>query len=196
MATLVGIDLGGRTTGRTAVSVLKGGQLSVYGTAEVHARSADHPNAFTDFLLELEADVIGVDAPLSLPDVTQADYLRRPGDRALGALSPFTLGELTARALHLHHAYRSVRPHTAWVEVYPKTVAGLLLGSARGYKRSAALQQTLAEGIIERYGWALPRPYPTDDALDSVLALVAVWHYHTGAYRDHSTTEVPFIEPI
>ena len=172
-------------------------QLELIGTAEVLARCGPRDAAFVDLLLGLEADVIGVDAPLSLPDVHTDDYLRRPGDRALGALSPFTLGELTARALHLRHRYGQQRPATPWLEVYPKAVAALLLGSARGYKQSAALQAELGQRVSQRYGWALPTPAPTGDDLDSVLALVAVWHHHTGAWRNHAAPgSPPLVEPV
>lgn len=195
MATLVGIDLGGRTTGRTALAVLRGSTVEIIGPARVAEAVQARDEQMLALLLALEPALIGVDAPLSLPDTSGPDYLYRPGDRALRALSPFTLGELTARALHLRAAYARQRP-TPWVEVYPKAVVEFLIGSAKGYKQSEPAQRALAQLVSQRYAWSLAGDPPVGDAADALLALVATRHYHSGAYRDVSTTETPFVIPV
>lgn len=169
---LAGIDLGGRTTAKTAVAILDLPEhtLEVYSAAKVAEQTRARPGAFAAFLRELNADIIGIDAPLTLPDLSQDDYLFRPGDRAAGAMSPFSIGEITARAIHLTH-----RVAAHWLEVYPKTLAQWLGDTGRGYKNAPARRAELFARLQAGFPWAEQTPLPEEaDTLDALLALAVV----------------------
>jgi predicted nuclease with RNAse H fold len=188
-----GIDLGGRTTGKTALAWME------FDTTLVHILSAStlktlcgsSDQLFLDLLNSYHFDVVGFDAPLSLPDCTQPDYLFRPGDRQVGALSPFSVGELTARAIYLSHHLGS---HA--IEVYPKTVLQMLDLPHRGYKSETDVLGQRAEFIASLYGWTMTEIPSDSDTFDAFLALVSVWHYVSDRYLNIGTQPQPFIVPV
>ncbi len=194
---LLGIDLGGRTTGKTAVCCLtlhEDGKASAHmiTTDEVTAQCDADDDRFVALLLLQQPVLIGIDAPLSLPDTTRPDYLFRPGDRALGALSPFSMGEVTARALHLASKLRGV----PLIEVYPKAVLKHLGLPYRKYKADGVLLHEMVQRVQAVYGWQIAPFALSGDNVDALLAAVAAWHFDAGAYTNlASTGEPPFIVP-
>ena len=188
-----GVDLGGRTTGKTALAWMES------DSAVVHILSApilknlcgSSDQLFLELLNSYHFDVVGFDAPLSLPDCTQPDYLFRPGDRQVGALSPFTVGELTARAIYLSHHLNS---HA--IEVYPKTVLQMLDLPHRGYKNETQVLGQRAVSIASLYGWTLTEIPSDSDTFDAFLALVSVWHYVYDRYLNVGSLPHPFIVPV
>lgn len=190
---IAGIDLGGRTTAKTAVAALDLPQytLTVCSAAEVADRTRAQPGAFAAFLRELNAEIIGIDAPLTLPDLSQDDYLFRPGDREAGAMSPFSIGEITARAIHLTH-----RVAAHWLEVYPKTLAQWLGDSGRGYKNAPARRAELFARLQAAFPWAEQTPPPDDaDTFDALLALAVVDLYVRDETVFLSDGAFPFAAP-
>lgn len=195
---LLGIDLGGRTTGKTAVCRLA---LQEDGKANAHVITTDEVTAqcdtdddrFVALLLLQKPVLIGIDAPLSLPDTTRPDYLFRPSDRAVGALSPFSMGEVTARALYLSNKLRGI----PLVEVYPKAVLKHLGLPYRKYKNDGVLLHEMVERVQAVYGWQIAPFALTGDNVDALLAAVAAWHFDAGAYTNLAGSgEPPFIAPV
>lgn len=175
--TTIGIDLGAKLAGTTVVCGLSGDHCWL-----TRARKGEDADAFVRRTLEeVKPDLVGIDAPLSLPGVFRGlagctDYFYRSADRTLRAMSPMFLGGLTARAIALKDflSTKGVRV----IEVYP---AGLMRATAGEYshyrriKRSPkgkALHDFLRR--IARYYEAPPPPaIRTGHDLDAYLALIS-----------------------
>ena len=112
----MGIDYGSRFAGTTACCYLEGRKLQCYQTS----KKQDADEFVLVHISHYGADLIGIDAPLSLPiayfEDKSSDYMFRRADRELKAMSPMFLGGLTARAMRLQH---SVSPQVKLIEVYP-----------------------------------------------------------------------------
>ena len=132
---IAGIDYGSKNSGFTCASLLKQGKVFIY-QAE---KNKDADQSLKDFLVRYKPDVIGIDAPLSLPGVLRGlkrftNYHFRQADIEAKAMSPMFLGGLTARAIEIATWFNS-----AWgtqvIEVYPKLVSQELLLDTKRYKR-------------------------------------------------------------
>lgn len=178
---LIGIDLGGRTTGKTAVSVYNSENniVKVIGVKEIEKITSGIDENFIEFLNELNGNIIGIDAPLSLPDFTQKDYLYRSGDREVKALSPMTIGEITARAIFLNS-----KLNCEVIEVYPKSVLQFLGLQSTKYKNNEKLLRNITNIVISKYKMIPNQFEMINDNVDSLLSLVAVIHYFRNSYRN------------
>ena len=109
------------------------GNMLRYVTSQ---KKQDADALILDFFSTHSVELIGIDAPLSLPavyhDKTQNDYFYREADKTLGAMSPMFLGGLTARAMRLCHQLTTPSCHV--IEVYPAALARHLQLTAIGYK--------------------------------------------------------------
>lgn len=177
---LTGIDLGGRTTNKTAVSVLdsESRKIKVYSSEEVGKITAKNDANFIDFVNNLDADIIGIDAPLSLPDFTKPDYLYREADKVAGALSRMTIGEITARAIYLNHNFLA-----STFEVYPKSILKLHNMPSTGYKKDTLKLAAIIEAIKKIYSLEISDFLLTGDNVDSVLCSVVLLHFIEGSYK-------------
>lgn len=131
--TTAGIDFGSKLAGTTVICYTTG--TTVQFAASQKKQDAD---AFIlDFFSAHPVELIGIDAPLSLPAVysnkNQSDYFYREADKALGAMSPMFLGGLTARAMRLSHQLNHSSSQV--IEVYPGALARHLNLSNWGYKK-------------------------------------------------------------
>lgn len=178
---LLGIDLGGRTTGKTALSFLDTdlNEIKNYSREYISERCGKSDKELIRFVESFNADVIGIDAPLSLPDFKSENYLYRNCDKKLKALSPMTLGEITARAIHIKEnlSCKDI------FEVYPKTLLELFKINHKGYKRDQNLQSTIWKILIEYYDLDFPDIEMNEDNLDSILAVLILYHFHTKKYE-------------
>ncbi len=113
---IIGFDYGSRYAGTTACCYLEDQILQCYQTN----KKQDADEFVLIQIATYGANLVGIDAPLSLPlayyDDKSSDYMFRRADRELKAMSPMFLGGLTARAMRLQH---SVRPQAKLIEVYP-----------------------------------------------------------------------------
>ena len=177
---LLGIDLGGRTTNKTAVSLLdsENRSVEVYSSEDVGRVTAKIDANFINFVNNLNADIIGIDAPLSLPDFTKPDYLYRKADKVAGALSPMTIGEITARAIYLSHIFNA-----EIFEVYPKSILKLHNLPSTGYKNDPSKLIMIIEAIKQKYSIEIIDFPLTGDNVDSVLCAVVLIHYLEGNYE-------------
>lgn len=189
---LLGIDLGGRTTGKTSLALLdfKSGKMIHFSRELISKECGKSDELLIKFIEELKPEFIGIDAPLSLPDFKSGNYLYRSYDKKLKALSPMTLGEITARAIHLKESLscRNV------CEVYPKTILELYDLNHKGYKRNIDKQNKIWNFIRDKYDLNFPEIELNEDNLDSILALLIVFHYKIGKFKNVND-EVPFIIP-
>lgn len=178
---LVGIDLGGRTTGKTGLSFLDTdlNEIKNYSREYISERCGKSDKELIRFVESFNADVIGIDAPLSLPDFKSENYLYRNCDKKLKALSPMTLGEITARAIHIKEnlSCKDI------FEVYPKTLLELHKINHKGYKRDQNLQNIIWEILIEYYDLDFPDIEMNEDNLDSILAVLILYHFYNKKYE-------------
>ena len=178
---LIGIDLGGRTTAKTSISLLAIAEKEVvlFSKEYISNICGKSDSSFIKFVNDLDPDVIGIDAPLSLPDFTSENYLYRKCDKELKALSPMTLGEITARAIYLKNNFTS----SYIFEVYPKTLLELHKINHKGYKRNSRLQKQIFDFLSEFYDLKFPHFDLNEDDLDSILAVLILFHYKNGKFE-------------
>ena len=118
MARVVGIDYGSKLAGTTVLAIFDTDTKQILLQQSAKKQDAD---AFVlSVLREHPADIVGIDAPLSLPGVYIAlkghhDFHYRAADRQAKAMSPMFLGGLTARAMKLASEIDATT-----IEVYPK----------------------------------------------------------------------------
>lgn len=178
---LVGIDLGGRTTGKTALSFLDTdlNEIKNYSREYISERCGKSDKEFIRFVESFNADIIGIDAPLSLPDFKSENYLYRNCDKKLKALSPMTLGEITARAIHIKEnlSCKDI------FEVYPKTLLELHKINHKGYKRDQNLQNFIWSFLKDYYDLKFPNIEMNEDNLDSILAVLILYHFYNKKYE-------------
>lgn len=178
---LVGIDLGGRTTGKTALSFLDTdlNEIKNYSREYISERCGKSDKELIRFVESFNADVIGIDAPLSLPDFKSENYLYRNCDKKLKALSPMTLGEITARAIHIKEnlSCKDI------FEVYPKTLLELHKINHKGYKRDQNLQNFIWSFLKDYYDLKFPNIEMNEDNLDSILAVLILYHFYNKKYE-------------
>ncbi len=189
---LAGIDLGGRTTSKTAVTTYntQTKKLVIHTTDKIAEITRKDDRRFISFLNSLNADIIGIDAPLSLPDTNTVDYLYRKADREVKALSPFTIGEITARAMYLKTGLT-----TRVFEVYPKSLLQLHKLPSIKYKDNPVKIEEITNFISEEYELVLPSQNLSGDDLDSILCTVILLHFTMGAYQKLEN-KTPFIIPL
>lgn len=189
---LIGIDLGGRTTAKTSISLLDIAEKEVvlFSKEYISNICGKSDSSFIKFVNDLDPDVIGIDAPLSLPDFTSENYLYRKCDKELKALSPMTLGEITARAIYLKNNFTS----SYIFEVYPKTLLELHKINHKGYKRNSRLQKQIFDFLSEFYDLKFPHFDLNEDDLDSILAVLILFHYKNDKF-EVVNEEPPFIIP-
>ncbi|MBZ0181155.1 MAG: hypothetical protein K8F60_01735 [Melioribacteraceae bacterium] len=178
---LLGIDLGGRTTGKTALSFLDTdlNEIKNYSREYISERCGKSDKEFIRFVESFNADIIGIDAPLSLPDFKSENYLYRNCDKKLKALSPMTLGEITARAIHIKENLSC----EDIFEVYPKTLLELHKINHKGYKRDQNLQNFIWSFLKDYYDLKFPNIEMNEDNLDSILAVLILYHFYNKKYE-------------
>ena len=108
---IIGVDYGSKLAGTTVIAYNMGDGIRL----ERSKKNQDADQMIIDFVAEYNPQVIGIDAPLSLPGVYTGlvgfeDYHYRACDKALKAMSPMFLGGLTARAMNSGHQLRKVVP--------------------------------------------------------------------------------------
>lgn len=123
----IGIDYGSKLAGTTVIAYRQEGVVCL----QKSVKNQDADEMIMEFALEHRPEIIGIDAPLSLPGVyTRIDgfnnYHYRVCDKALKAMSPMFLGGLTARAMKLQSRLNQLG--LSVYETYPvETARGLSL---------------------------------------------------------------------
>ncbi len=163
---IAGIDFGSKLSGNTVVALLENNK--VYFNRSEKGKDSDV------FLLEvLHSDsiqIVGIDAPLSLPLKYFGkgdDYFFREADRELGAMSPLFLGGLTARAIRIRDIL--VESQKQVIEVYPSVKL-----IEQGFSSSDEVEKVM-EMILHSMSWKVEKLVKIDaHTRDSLLALLSV----------------------
>ena len=114
MAKIVGIDYGAKMSGNTVLAHYTNDQV----TFSQVDKKKDADTWLRKELISIQADIVYLDAPLSLPAAYYNNgdsYHYREADKLTRAMSPMFLGGLTARAMSLKHALKPLTFH----EIYP-----------------------------------------------------------------------------
>ncbi len=191
---LVGVDLGGRTMGKTGIAVVNSRtrEVQVFLDRELPGARDDHADAdqvLLDFLLGCKPEKVALDAPLTLPAgvverrpaTGPVEYLFRSCDRTLGGLATLSsqLAPIAARGIALKRRLEARRIHV--IEVYPRASllrfgieAGFLRGK-RSYHRNVGAVRSIWRLLGVEATFKLTRgKVETADALDAVAAALTV----------------------
>jgi len=132
---IVGVDYGSKTSGFTCAAIMNGESISVYQAV----KNKDADKWLKDLLEPMKPNVIGIDAPLSLPGALRGikgsmNYHYRKADIEAKAMSPMFLGGLTARAIEISDWFKKATESNV-IEVYPKLIAQELQLDLKRYKK-------------------------------------------------------------
>ena len=152
---IVGIDYGSKTSGFTCAAILNGGKISVYQAI----KNKDADKWLKDLLQPLKPNVIGIDAPLSLPGALSGikdsiNFHYRKADLEAKAMSPMFLGGLTARAMEISEWFKNTTKSSV-IEVYPKLTAQELQLDSKRYKKENTYLPQAKHALESASGWNL-----------------------------------------
>lgn len=164
---LVGIDYGSKLAGTTVIAYTQENEVHLMSSF----KKQDADQMIIDFLKENKTEMVGIDAPLSLPKVYSGvgeDYFYRSCDKSLKAMSPMFLGGLTARAMKLN-----AQVELDLKEVYPGALARGLHLKEFDYKGKNPNYQMM----LDRLNWDyVIKEWPNSShQMDAILALFIVW---------------------
>lgn len=180
---VVGIDFGSKLSGFTALAVSD-------STGVIHLFQSEKKKSADLWLKEILArfnpDVIGIDAPLSLPGVYKGllgtkNYHYRECDQQVGAMSPLFLGGLTARAMELKSWAEQSLSSTV-IEVYPKLMAKKIALDPKLYKKSREYLSEAFEHLSKDHSLGINTNNSIDNwhQFDALLALATSLRFATG----------------
>ena len=152
---IVGVDYGSKTSGFTCAAIINDVGISVYQAT----KNKDADKWLKDLLEPLKPNVIGIDAPLSIPGALReidgfTNYHYRKADLEAKAMSPMFLGGLTARAIELAQWLRQTTASKV-IEVYPKLTAQELQLDSKRYKKDKAFLPEAKDALASDTGWNL-----------------------------------------
>lgn len=181
MSYIAGVDYGAKMAGTTVVACLN------LENSEVQLSQSEKKKSADEWLLRLfseqPAELIALDAPLSLPGYYQhkkefTDYFYRESDRKLNAMSPMFLGGLTARAIKLRDTLTEKEIRV--VETYPAALADMLQLKQLSYKKEKKHIAQVVEAVREAFTEAkvVPSTIKNWHQVDALLALYTAWRVH------------------
>lgn len=183
MARVVGIDYGSKLAGTTVLAIFDTNTKQIILQQSSKKQDAD---AFAHAtLVQYPAEIVGIDAPLSLPGVYTGltghhDFHYRAADRQAKAMSPMFLGGLTARAMKL-----ASKIDSTLIEVYPKLGAERHQLQELGYKGDKEDIQPCLLALDQRTELPVQElSIENWHQFDAVLALEITWRYHNNL-ADH-----------
>lgn len=173
---IAGIDYGSKLAGTTAISILKNQEIIVRQSA----KKQDADLLLENLIKEYNPEIIGFDAPLSLPGIytnqkDKTDYFYREADRQLKAMSPMFLGGLTARAMTLKAKLETNK--SKFIETYPAKIAEGLGLKELGYKKEKESISSCLEVLQHQLPYMIKVEVTNWHAFDSALALLGAYKY-------------------
>ena len=127
---------------------------------------------------EYQFNVIGIDAPLSIPGALKgldgfSNYHYRVADIEAKAMSPMFLGGLTARAIELKDQIERLY-FSKVIEVYPKLAAQNLRLQMTRYKKDRGYLEECLAIVTENVHWLIDQSQITNwHQFDALLALMS-----------------------
>ena len=176
---LAGIDFGSKMAGTTVICYGKENDLLHLITS---SKNQDADQMILNFVAAHHVNIIGIDAPLSLPPGVlgqDGSYFYRNCDQILGAMSPMFLGGLTARAMKLKNDIQHQKSIDI-IEVYPKAVVKYILDDIfkQLYKQKDAHQlKKFVEILISSFNLELDTDVYNWHQVDAILAWLSVQRY-------------------
>jgi len=196
-ASVVGVDLSGRTTGRTALAVIEPTgprkRIRVISADRIRREGGDSPDEhLVELIGGLDPVRVGIDAPLTLPLYLSRGrfpgrpdrdevcrYDRRLCDEFIGGMSTMMLGVLTARGIFLSREIEK-RSLDA-IEVYPAKslerfgVPPSWIRGADGYKRDPSRIPAILDRLGLEHSFEMTGdPLTGDHELDAVICALTV----------------------
>lgn len=179
MNRIAGIDYGSKLAGTTVIAWnTPQGQIQLLQSK----KKQDADQMILRFLKEESIDLLGIDAPLSLPGALQKlphfdNFFYRKADQELSAMSPMFLGGLTARAMKLTHQIHAIHP-TRVLEVYPGGLARKFEFGALNYKKEKEQIPVVLEQIKKELPYQIEQDcFSNWHQVDALLCLWSVWRY-------------------
>jgi len=183
MARVVGIDYGSKLAGTTVLAIFDTNTNRILLQQSSKKQDAD---AFVlSVLRKYPADIVGIDAPLSLPGVYRGlegndDFHYRSADRRAKAMSPMFLGGLTARAMKL-----ASEIDKKTIEAYPKLGAQRHQLLEHGYNGDKEAIKPCLMALAQRTQLPIKELSVENwHQFDALLALEITWRYHNNL-ADH-----------
>jgi len=177
---VIGIDYGSKLAGTTAICFRNENNYQILQSK----KNQDADIFILELLASLQPEVIGIDAPLSIPmvlrnekTVLKHDYFYREADRQLKAMSPMFLGGLTARAMKLKYQILSHYPMCKVIEVYPKALIDTLYNKEYYNKKN---KQGIAPFISSNEELFPLHNFKSWHAVDSYLAYHSAIRHRDG----------------
>lgn len=183
MARIVGIDYGSKLAGTTVLAFFDTDSKQI--TLKQSSKKQDADAFVISSLRGYPVDLVGLDAPLSLPGVYnnlegKSDYHYRTADRLAKAMSPMFLGGLTARAMKL-----ASEINASIIEVYPKLGAERHQLQELGYKSDKEAIIPCQKALAQRTELPIEGLFIENwHQFDAILALEITWRYHNNL-TDH-----------
>lgn len=171
---IAGIDFGSKTSGFTCAAILVGSKVHLH-QAE---KNKDADKWLMSLFEEYQCNVIGIDAPLSIPGALKgldgfSNYHYRVADIEAKAMSPMFLGGLTARAIELKDQIEKMY-FSKVIEVYPKLAAQNLKLQMTHYKKDRNYLEECLAIVTETVQWSFDQSEITNwHQFDALLALIS-----------------------
>ncbi|WP_161891093.1 DUF429 domain-containing protein [Pontibacter russatus] len=177
----MGVDYGAKMAGTTAAAMLAEGKLRVWQSQA----GQDADRWLRELVLQQQAKVVYIDAPLTLPAIygqathsAASDYFYRQADRELQAMSPMFIGGLTARAIQLRA--QLAQNGVAALETYPSALIRLLLPELQGYKKDPAALPAFAAALQGLLPFQLQEQPRNWHQFDAALAWLSGYRHEAG----------------
>jgi predicted nuclease with RNAse H fold len=171
------VDFGARHAGTTAICFPVNQELHVLQSLP----KQDVDEWLPSQIEKIGAQLIGIDAPLSLPLIYSNpeagdSYVYRKSDELLRAMSPMFIGGLTARAMRLKANW--VKKGIDCIEIYPSAVADFLDIKSLGYKKKEIQPNELLPAVLNRLpNYTLVSPISNWHQFDALLGAVSILRY-------------------
>jgi predicted nuclease with RNAse H fold len=182
---VVGVDFGAKLSGTTSICFVEDNTVKF-----LTSKKGENSDEFIlNHLKNINPEIIGIDAPLSIPAAYQLgsasnDFSFRLADRQLHAMSPMFLGGLTARAVSLAVTLRAQGIEV--IEVYPRAFVRLLTEHEELYVRLKRTKdpvgmESLAEKVTTKFNFGLHITTPGNwHEFDSMLAFLSAVRFKQG----------------
>ncbi len=173
---ILGIDLGNKGSGNTALCFLSKNKLHFKQTQ----KGEDEFTLILNTIEKYSINLVCIDAPLSLPgvyfDINKFhDYMYRECDKACKAMSPMFVGAFTARAIQLKNLLKLKNINV--IEVYPKKLIETLnLIAYYPKKKENKIPDKLIRKIKKEITYSFTHPN-TPHQLDALLCWYSGFRY-------------------
>ncbi|GIV28015.1 MAG: hypothetical protein KatS3mg027_1829 [Bacteroidia bacterium] len=168
---ILGIDLGNKASGNTALCFLNQNQLQFIQPT----KKVDELNIILEIIKKHNIHLVCIDAPLTLPAVYYQtpefnDYMYRQCDKLCKAMSPMFVGAFTARAIQLKNILQEKNIQV--IEVYPKMLIETL--NLKDYYPKKK-DKNISIALLKHLKYQIPFNFIKPETLHQLDAMLC-WH--------------------